>query len=186
MTRKVTAAVLLADGAEEMEATIAIDVLRRAGLDVTVAGVPDDAPKTCSRGVRITPDCGVEELGPLRDLLVLPGGRGGAEQLASSATVGEILKRYEADDRLVGVLCAGPMALARHGVFARRRMTSHPSVREVVAQHGAWSEEPVVRDGALVTSQGPGTAFPFALALVEALLGAEKATEVRAPMMFPS
>lgn len=186
MAAKKTALVLIADGSEEMEAVIAIDVLRRAEVEVVVAGVDGDRLVECSRGVKIQPDGALWEVRTSRDLLVLPGGRGGAESLAANPSVGDLLRRYEAENRLVGVICAAPMALAKHGVFEGRRVTSHPSVRELVDGHARWVDEPVVRDGQLTTSQGPGTAFLFALSLVEQLRGADVAREVRGPMMFPA
>lgn len=176
--------VVLATGAEEMEATITIDVLRRAGIEVVVAGLEGDAPVTCSRGVRIVPDVSFAEAKGPFDAVVLPGGAEGARRLAASGEVAALLREHEREGRLVGAICAAPSALARHGVFAGRAMTCHPSVRDVVGAHAKLGESAVVADGSLVTSQGPGTSFAFALALVERLAGPEKAREVRAPMML--
>ena len=100
--------------------------------------------------------------------------------------MGRLLREREQRGALVAAICAAPMALARHGVFAGRRMTSHPSVTQIVAAHGKASEETVVDDGSLVTSRGPGTAFAFALHLVERLCGEAKAREVREPMILPT
>jgi protein DJ-1 len=70
-------------------------------------------------------------------------------------------------------------------VFQNRELTSHPSVKDMLEDWGEYSENPVVADGNLITSRGPGTAFPFALRIVGALTDAERMAEVRAPMMFP-
>jgi protein DJ-1 len=177
-----SALVVIADGTEEMEATITIDVLRRAEIEVTVAGLGGPDLVTCSRGVVLRPDAALAEVSRTFDALVLPGGRGGAEAFAESAVVGELLRRYEAEERLVATICAAAIALARHGVFGGKRMTAHPTVHDIVTPHGELVHARVVEDGQLVTSQGPGTAFDFALALVARLLGPEKAAEVRAPM----
>ncbi|GIW72710.1 MAG: 4-methyl-5(B-hydroxyethyl)-thiazole monophosphate biosynthesis protein [Planctomycetota bacterium] len=181
------ALVVLAPGAEEMEAVIAVDVLRRAEVEVVLAGVHGPDPVTCSRGVRIVPDRPLAEVRqePF-DALVIPGGAAGAAALAASGEVCALVRACEASGRLLGAICAGPSVLVAAGAFAGRALTSHPVVRELLAAHGRYREEPVVRDGNLITSRGPGTAFAFALALVEALCGAERAAAVAAPMMLPA
>ncbi len=185
MSDKPTALVVLAPGAEEMEAVISIDVLRRGGIDVTVAGVSGDEPVRCSRGVVITPDAALQNVGDDFDVLVLPGGAEGARQLAMSDAVGERLRKHEAAGKWVAAICAAPIALKSHGVFQGRRMTSHPSVRSMLEDWCEYSDHPLEADGKLITSRGPGTAFPFALRVVGALTSAERMAEVRAPMMFP-
>jgi protein DJ-1 len=179
------ALVLLARGAEEMEAVISIDVLRRGGIDVTVAGLDGTDPIRCSRGVVITPDVALNEVSGIFDVLVLPGGAEGAKRLAESDQVGVLLKDHELCGRMVAAICAAPIALRTHGVFEGRKLTSHPSVRSVLEDWGEYSEHPVEADGNLITSRGPGTAFPFALRIVGALSSAQRMVEVRAPMMFP-
>jgi protein DJ-1 len=181
-----------------MEATIAVDVLRRAEVEVVLAGLDGPDPVRCSRGVRIVPDAALADVvrdsafagpsgvghEPAFDALVLPGGKGGAERLAGSPVVGRLLRDQAEAGRIVAAICAAPIALAAHGVFAGRRMTCHPSVNDIVGAHGRLAEGPVVEDRELLTSQGPGTAFAFALALVGRLCGAETAARVRAPMML--
>lgn len=185
MSDKPTALVLLARGCEEMEAVISIDVLRRGGIDVTVAGVEGTEPIRCSRGVVITADLSLDEVTGAFDIIVLPGGAEGAQRLALSEKVGELLRRQEEAGRWVAAICAAPIALRAHGVFQNRQITSHPSVRSVLEDWGDYSEHPVVADGNLITSRGPGTAFPFALRIVGTLTDAQRMVEVRAPMMFP-
>lgn len=185
MTENKSAIVVIAPGTEEMEAVIVIDVLRRADIDVELAGLRGPDAVRCSRGVMLQPDSALDALGDAdADALVLPGGRDGAEAFAQSAAVGERLRRRESDAMLTGVICAGPIALVAHGVFSGKRMTSHPSVREQVQEHGVWVDEAVVRDGVLTTSQGPGTAFAFALSLVEQLTDRATRERVAAPMML--
>ncbi len=179
------ALVLLATGSEEMEAVISIDVLRRAGIEVTVAGVDGAEPVRCSRGVVIAPDVALSEVDGVYDVLVLPGGAEGAKRLAESAQVGDLLRDHELGGRMVAAICAAPIALQAHGVFEGRKLTSHPSVKPLLESWGDYTEHPVEADGNLITSRGPGTAFPFALRIVGALTDAERMVEVRAPMMFP-
>ena len=185
MTDKPSALVLLTQGSEEMEAVISIDVLRRGGIDVTVAGVEGAEPIRCSRGVQIVPDVGLDTVDGDFDVLVLPGGTEGAQRLALSEKVGELLRQQEQSGRCVAAICAAPIALQAHGVFRNRQLTSHPSVKSMLEGWGDYSEHPVVADGNLITSRGPGTAFPFALRIVGTLTDAQRMVEVRAPMMFP-
>ena len=180
------ALVILAPGAEEMETVIPVDVMRRAGIRVTLAGLEGPDPVTCSRGVILVPDKGLEEAkgeGPY-DLVACPGGSGGAKALAASPAVREILAAQDKEGRIVAAICAGPLALEAAGVIRGRAFTCHPAAREDLQGAGGWTARPVVRDGNLVTSQGPGTAFAWALTLVEVLLGREAAEKVAGPMLI--
>lgn len=178
-----TALVILAPGAEEMEATIVIDVLRRARVDVTVAGLDGVAAVTCSRGVRLLPDAGLETVGSEFDVVILPGGAPGAERLAGSPEVGKRLREQYERGALVAAICAAPTALASHGIALGATITCHPSVADSLAAQYDVVSERVVESGHLITSQGPGTSFEFALSIVERLVGAETAAAVRAPML---
>jgi 4-methyl-5(b-hydroxyethyl)-thiazole monophosphate biosynthesis len=179
-----TALVPIADGSEEIEAVAVIDVLRRAGVSVTVASVMDRAEITASRGVRIVADQLISEVADQNfDLIVLPGGMPGAEHLRDSAVLTEMLRRHAGEDRLVGAICAAPaVALKPRGLLEGRQATAHPGFFDQLDPE-TRSEARVVADGRLVTSRGPGTALEFALRLVALLLGEEKAAEVAGPMV---
>ena len=173
----------LAQGAEEMEAVIVVDVLRRAGLEVVLAGVAGRDPVLCSRHVKLVPDCALADAQGPWDLIVLPGGAQGAETLAASKEIHALLKQQEADGKLIGAICAAPLALQAAGVGKGKVFTSHPSVAEKLAGHGVYLPDRVVKEGKLVTSRGPGTAFEFALALIEELLDRDAAAKVAAPLL---
>uniref|UniRef100_A0A646QII5 DJ1 n=1 Tax=Hemiscolopendra marginata TaxID=943146 RepID=A0A646QII5_9MYRI len=181
------ALVLLAEGAEEMETVITTDVLRRGGIDVTVAGIVGKEPVKCSRDVVILPDTSLDEAlkkGPY-DVVVMPGGLKGAENLAADKNVGALLKEQEKDGRLIAAVCAAPTALKAHGVGIGKTVTSHPSMKEKMSEGGQYkyTEDRVVQDGQLITSRGPGTCFEFGLAIVGQLAGSEKANSLIAPML---
>lgn len=178
------ALVLLAPGAEEMEVTIAVDVLRRAGIEVQLAGVEGVAAVSCSRGVRLLPDVALDAVLGDFDVVVLPGGAFGAEQLAESARVGDLLRRQWQRGGLIAAICAAPIALLSHGVALGLRITNHPSVSERLQGKFELTSDAVVDAGQLITSRGPGTAFDFALAIVERLCGSEQAAQVEKPMML--
>ncbi|MBK8978009.1 MAG: DJ-1/PfpI family protein [Planctomycetes bacterium] len=177
--------VLLADGTEEMEFTIVVDVLRRAGVDVVVAGLDGPQAVTCSRGVKIVPDTALADVRGSFRVIVLPGGGDAARRFRESAALGELLRAQVTAGRELAAICAAPSALAAHGVGAGARLTCHPAVRDAVAAHGRYvADAPVVEDGQLVTSRGPGTAFEFAFALVRRLGGDAAVERVRKPMEF--
>ncbi|XP_037514729.1 Parkinson disease protein 7 homolog [Rhipicephalus sanguineus] len=103
------ALLILAEGAEEMEAIITADVLRRGGVDVTIAGLTGASPVKCSRNVVVVPDKSLDEATSQcpYDVIVLPGGLKGAESLAASPAVGKLLKEQEKCGRLIAAICAG-------------------------------------------------------------------------------
>ncbi|KAK4311669.1 hypothetical protein Pmani_016865 [Petrolisthes manimaculis] len=170
--------VILAEGAEEMEAVISIDTLRRGGVTVAVAGLDGVGEVKCSRDVVIKPDLSLDDAkGNTYDAIVLPGGLKGAEKLAQSSVVKSILMEQEKAGRVVGAICAAPaVALTSHGVGEGKKMTCYPALKDKLTASGKYTHQDskVVVDGQFVTSQGPGTTFEFALALVEKLMGREK------------
>lgn len=182
------ALVILAKGAEEMETVIPVDVMRRAGIKVTVAGLAGKDPVQCSRDVVICPDTSLEEAkkqGPY-DVVVLPGGNLGAQNLSESPAVREILKEQENRKGLIAAICAGPTALLAHEIGFGSKVTTHPLAKDrmMTGSHYSYSESRVERDGQVLTSRGPGTSFEFALAIVEALSGPEVAQQVKAPLVL--
>ena len=180
---KKSVCVLVADGSEEMEVVITVDVLRRAGIGVFLAGVGEETRMvTTSRGVRIAPDGAWDPAeAPRFDALVIPGGIGGTQAMRQDESVKQAVREFMLAGKLVASLCAGPTVLQEAGVLAGRTYTSHPNSREELTA-GTWVDRSVVRDGNLVTSQAPGTAFAFALALIEILDSPEMARKVATGM----
>ena len=173
--------VLVADGSEEMEVVITVDVLRRAGIGVFLAGVGEETRMvTASRGVRLAPDGAWDPAETSRfDALVIPGGVGGTETMRQDESVKQAVREFMLAGKVVASICAGPTVLQDAGVLAGKTYTSNPGSREELTA-GTWVDQPVARDGHLITSQAPGTAFAFALALIEALDGRETAQKVAA------
>jgi 4-methyl-5(b-hydroxyethyl)-thiazole monophosphate biosynthesis len=174
----------LADGAEEMEAVILSDVLRRAGWDVTMAGL-GEGPVRGSRGVRIVPDTSWRAVPPLDyDLLVLPGGGAGTEALCRDPSVLRAVREFLSSGRRVAAVCAAPLVLQAAGVLEGRRATCHPAVADRLTAT-ARIDERVVEDGRLTTSQGPGSCFELALSLIRQVEGAAAADRVAAGLVLP-
>jgi len=174
----------VADGSEELEAVTMIDLLRRAGIEVTVASLDGDAV-TCSRRTKLVPDCSLPEaLERDFDMLALPGGLPGADHLAADQRLTGLIRRMDGDGRWLAAICAAPKALRRAGVLEGRRATSYPGVLEAEG-HDLVTGEAWTRDGHVLTSRGPGTAMDFALELVEVLSGRPKRLEVEQALQRP-
>ncbi|WP_077529739.1 DJ-1 family glyoxalase III [Vreelandella utahensis] len=181
-----TALVPIANGSEDIESVTIIDVLRRAGVEVTVASVHADATVTAARQTRITADTLITGCGDRNfDLVALPGGMPGARNLGESEPLVDILRAQKEAGRLYGAICAAPaVALEPNGLLEGRRATAHPGFQNQLSDQSRVGERVVV-DGHCITSQGPGTALAFALTLVEYLCGRAKRDEVAAPMVLP-
>ena len=172
----------LVTGFEEIEAITVIDILRRAGIMVTVAG--DAGPDGTISGrtnIKVAPDCSLTEIEARDpadfDGVVLPGGLGGTERLQKDERVKRVLKCVDGNNGITAAICAAPTVLAAFGLLSGRTVTSHPSVKDKLGDV-IYKDERVVVDGHLVTSQGAGTAMEFAFALVEYFAGKEKMLEV--------
>lgn len=175
---KKKAVVVLAEGFEEMEAVIPIDILRRAGVEVIVAGLNDLIVKG-SRGIMIQADCVLDTHTEHCDALILPGGGKGAENLAMSEKIKKIIRDMNSQGRLLGAICASPaVVLSPLGILSQKKATCFPDCAELFEKDVHYSDKPVVVDGNIITSKAAGTAFDFALAVVRALVGEEKALEV--------
>ena len=169
----------LAPGFEEIEAITVIDILRRAGVNVTVAGTKSGSI-IASRQTKHIPDCTLDEVRAEDfDMLVLPGGLPGTTHLRQDPRISPIIQTMLARHCFVAAICAAPTVLADAGVLTGRVATSHPSVRaELAGKVGRISDERVVVDGLIITSQSAGTAMEFAFKLVEILCGPAAAIEV--------
>ena len=177
------ALVPLAEGVEEMEAVIIIDVLRRAGWRVVSAAIrPPGAaggPLRASRGVYLAADVEWTNVrGEDFDALVIPGGAGGVQVLCRDGRVPEEVRRFAQAGKWVAAICAGPLVLQAAGILKGVRATCHPNCRPDFRDPQV-SGDRVVVDGRIVTSQGPGTAFEFALTLIHLLDSAAAAGKVR-------
>ncbi len=177
-----TILVPLAQGFEEIEAVTIVDVLRRAGLDVTVAGL-GPGPIEGAHGIALTTDCELSAVDAARlRMIVLPGGMPGTTNLVEDERVLRIVRELARTGRPTAAICAAPTVLARAGVLEGKRATCYPGFQGELGGAKAVDER-VVRAGNVLTSQGPGTALEFALAIVEDLCGAAKARDLGRAMI---
>ena len=174
------AAVLLADGFEEIEAITIVDVLRRGAVGVDMLATNGRDEVTGDHGIVVRADARLGTMDPY-DAIILPGGHPGAVALRDNDAVIAALQEMDAAGGLVAAMCAAPIALGRAGVLAGRTYTCYPGYEDQI-DNGEFAEDVVVVDGRLVTSRGPGTALAFAYALLDAL-GQEAAT-LRQRMLY--
>lgn len=176
----------LAQGCEELEAVTLIDLLRRAGIEVITAGL-DAQPVTASRGTRLLPDTTLDAaLHRDYDMVVLPGGQPGANNLDQDPRIRALLQRMQAQDKYLAAICAAPKVFANAGVLAGKRATGFPGVLETLRLGDVEiSNQPVIMDGKVITSRGPGTAMDFALQLIELLTGTAQREQVEAALQRP-
>ncbi len=174
----------LADGFEEIEALTVVDLLRRAGVETTTAGVAGRLVEG-SHGIAVQADVLLDEVvAESFDMVVLPGGLPGSQTLRSDVRVQALVKRMAGEGRWLAAICAAPMALAEAGLLDGKAVTCFPGALNDfpgLASTGATVE----RDGLLVTGKGPGAAMDFALALIEALAGRTKRDEVESKLQRP-
>ena len=170
------------DGFEEIELVTPVDILRRCGVEVTMAGL-HDRHATGSPGIGLSLDALLADcMDSLYDALLLPGGPG-TRHLREAPQVLELVRRHHVGGSIIAAICAAPTILARAGILSGRRATCYPTCEGDMA--GAiLVHEPVVIDGTLITSRGAGTAMPFSLAVAEALMGAEKARDIARAVVY--
>ena len=183
MLSAMKALIAVADGTEEMEAVIVADVLRRAEFDVTLASIGETLAIRGSRKVQIVADCLWQDADLDVDILILPGGMEGMQNLRADPRVLRTVCQRAENDQWIAAICAAPLILQTAGILKTRRITSHPSIRDELGS-ATYVEQPVVVDGHLITSRGPGTAMAFALRIIHLLAGKQKADGVATGLML--
>jgi len=167
---------------EEIEALAPVDLLRRAGAEVTIASLSGDTLVTGRSGIVVQTDVPLGDLDTTSyDLLVIPGGQG-VRKARANPRLARLAQAFVAADKVVAAICAAPTILADAGLLVGRRFTAHFSTRDELPQ--ALAEEPVVQDGNVITSRGAGTALQFGLLLVQRMLGGERADELARAIMM--
>ncbi len=171
-----------ANGTEEIEALTAVDILRRAGAEVTLAGV--GGTELCgSHGIRVIADMTAEEAAKESyDMVVVPGGMPGTNHLDESDAVDTVLGNVSANGGFLAAICAAPLVLGKRGYLAGKEAICFPGF-EGYLTGAVISKKRVCRDGKVITAAGAGVALDFALMLTEALYGEEKAKTLRASVL---
>ncbi len=173
----------LAQGCEELEAVTIIDLLRRAGINVVTASL-DDKAVTCSRKTVIIADTTLERvMQDDFDLMVLPGGLPGADNLNNDPRIHQLITRLANENKYLAAICAAPKVLASNGILDGKKATAFPgSLDALDTSKIQLGQTAIEMDGKVITSRGPGTAMDFALLLIETLLGKDAREAVSASL----
>ena len=176
------ALVVMADGSESIETVTVINVLRRAGVHVTVASAGKTLAVKASREIVLQADAFLADLaGQLFDLIVLPGGEAGARVLAAVPELATLLHEQRRAHRWTAAICAAPaLVLAPLGLLDGKQATGYPAFRDALLH---YVDAAVVVDGHSITGQSPAAALAFSLTCVEKLCGETKRREVAAAML---
>ena len=178
--------VLMADGFEETELTVPVDLLRRGGAPAVLCSAGGTLEVEGAHGMLFLADTTLEEVSADEfDALFLPGGGPGTARLEADERVLALVRKFAAEGRLVSAICAAPRVLKRAGILDGRKVTSYPSEQAKLDDGSlTYLQDRVVADGNLITSRGTGTAAEFGFALLEALEGKEAAEKVRVSALF--
>ena len=170
--------VLLGTGFEELEALAPVDLMRRAGIDVLTVGVTGKIVYG-GHNIGVEADITLEEMDLTRlDMIVLPGGLGGVASARASQGAMDALKFAWENDKFVAAICAGPTVLADLHITDGKQATCYPGCEAQMGTADMHADVPCIRDGKLITGASAGCAIPFALALIEALKGADAAKAI--------
>ena len=177
MSKKI--AVFLAEGFEEAEAIIPIDIARRAGIEVTTLSISDNIYVTGSHNIEIKADALLSDADPSGyDMLMLPGGMPGTTNLENSEEVKAALLEAEKDGRYLAAICAAPRLLGKLRILDGKKATVFPGNDEYMKGCEYDRRAKAVYDGKVITARGMGCAVEFGREIVSALVGVEKALSI--------
>ena len=178
------AVILFAEGYETVEALLVVDLLRRGGVEVTMASITEDEFVRSSHGVNVEMDAVLGEVDVLDyDAIILPGGMPGTINLGADATVVDTIKKFAAEGKLVAAICAAPSVLGENHILEGKKATCHPGFEDNLLG-ATWIEQPVVVDGNVITSRGMGTAIAFALEIVRYFKDDEAVDHIRQGLVY--
>lgn len=174
-----TVSVLLADGCEPLEVVAPVDILRRGGVNVMLVSLKDSLQVAAAHNITLVADAPIAMVDlSASDLLMIPGGSVGVENIGlSKAATTEIARRMEADEPIAAI-CAGPTVLGDMGLLTGRKAVCYPTCEEGWPEGVYQPGKPVEVDNNLITATGPGIAIPFGLAILKFLEGEKTANQV--------
>lgn len=173
----------LADGFETVEALAPVDVMRRAGLDVTTVSIMGRRDVLSAQGVSVLADALLQECSLAdADALILPGGGGGTENLSACEPLRLEIARANSEGKLIAAICAAPMVFGRMGILEGRKATCYPGCEADLGE--SYTAAAIEKDGNMITACGPGVSFDFGFAIVEYFCGAEVVATLRSQMQF--
>lgn len=176
--------IFLADGFEEIEGLTVVDLLRRAGIDITMVSITGSKEITGAHNIKVIADELFDETGYNNaKMLVLPGGMPGTTHLLEHKKLRELLLRHNSDNKMIAAICAAPSVLGMHGILKGKKATCYPGFEDKLI--GAiYTNEKVVEDKNVITSKGLGTAIDFAASIIEQYQGKEAAERIKSSIQY--
>lgn len=176
--------VFLADGFEEIEGLTVVDLLRRAGVEVTTVSITGDYTIHGAHGIDVQADKLFDEMNyDGQDMLVLPGGMPGTLNLGAHQGLEKLLKKFYEEKKYLAAICAAPSVFGKYGFLKGRKATSYPGFEEQLVGAECVTDAVAV-DDIIITSRGMGTAIPFSLSLIEVLISSDKANEIGKSIIY--
>ena len=180
------AVIFFAPGLEECEGLLCVDLLRRSGVEVTIAAVGGEKIVKSARSISVVADALAEELDySAFDAAILPGGIPGVDNLKADATVRKVCTEFAAASKVVAAICAAPSVLAAFGILQGKKATVYPGMEDKLTTAGAeYTGLPITLDGNIITGEALGAAIPFALALASRLAGQQASNAVKQGIVY--
>lgn len=172
----------LAEGFEEIEALACVDILRRAGIDVTTVALTDEKHVTGSHRITVHADILFDEAGPAADMLILPGGPGRKHYYTHDGLTA-LVKNHNSQNKYIAAICGAPAYLAWTGMLDGKTAVCHPS-EEAALANAKMGNNCVETDGNIITSKAAGTTIPFALKIIELLLGKDESEKIKDEILY--
>ncbi len=176
--------IFLADGFEEIEALTVVDLLRRAGIDITTASIMGRKTVTGSHKIAVSADCLIDEVDfDKTDMIILPGGMPGTTNLGACKPLTDKIIEFDSKDKMICAICAAPTVLGKLGLLKGKKACCYPGC-EVDLTGADVQTTTVTKDGHFITSRGMGTAIDFGLAIIEHFQGAEAASSMADKIVY--
>lgn len=173
----------LADGFEEIEALTVVDVLRRASICCDTVSISEKLEVNGAHNIKVIADMKIKDIISKYDGVILPGGMPGTTNLQNSKYVLDTLIEYNEEGKLIGAICAATIVLSSAGIINGKNVTSYPGFEDDLKE-SFYKQDIVVRDGNIITSRGAGTAFDFAMAIMDYLGYEEQGKELKDSMIY--
>ncbi len=176
--------IFLADGFEEIEALTVVDLLRRAGIGISMVSITGSLNVTGSHNISVAADVLFEEADfDDADMLILPGGMPGTAHLMNHEGLDRLLKKFNKDKKRIAAICAAPSVLGGKGLLSGIKATCYPGFESKLTD-GIAVDQDVVEDGHIITSRGMGTAIDFSLSIIRNLMDEDREKNIAGQIMY--